>query len=197
MSTLQGDGPFTVFAPTDTAFQNAGIDLSTFDTDEENATLVDILTYHVYAGAVQSSAVTDGLTVAMFNGDDASFSVTDGTVKINDATVTTADVVASNGVIHIIDTVLMPPEDLADIPGVAQSTGVHTALVAALSQANLVSTLQGMVRSRSSHQQTQLSKMLVLTCQHLTLMKKMQPLLIFSHTTCTQVLCSLAQSQTG
>jgi uncharacterized surface protein with fasciclin (FAS1) repeats len=143
VSTLQGDGPFTVFAPTDTAFQNAGIDLSTFDTDEENATLVDILTYHVYDGAVQSSAVTDGLTVTMFNGDDASFSVTDGTVKINDATVTSADVSASNGVIHIIDTVLVPPVDLVDIPSVAQSTGEHTALVAALTQAGLVSTLQG------------------------------------------------------
>ena len=143
VSVLQGEGPFTVFAPTDTAFQDAGIDLSTFDTDEENATLADILTYHVLSGNVASSAVTDGLTVTMLNGDDASFSVTDGTVKINDATVTTADVTASNGVIHIIDTVLLPPADLADIPGVAQSTGVHTALVAALSQANLVSTLQG------------------------------------------------------
>ena len=79
----------------------------------------------------------------MLNGDDASFTVSGGSVMINDATVTTADVTASNGVIHIIDTVLLPPADLADIPGVAQSTGVHTALVAALSQANLVSTLQG------------------------------------------------------
>ena len=120
-------------------FQNAGIDLSTFDTDEENATLADILTYHVL-GDVASSAVTDGLTVTMLNGDDASFTVSGGSVMINDATITTADVTASNGVIHI-DTVLLPPADLAT--GVAQSTGVHTALVAALSQANLVSTLQG------------------------------------------------------
>ena len=48
VTTLQGQGPFTVFAPTDQAFADAGIDLSTFDTDEENATLVDILLYHVY-----------------------------------------------------------------------------------------------------------------------------------------------------
>lgn len=143
VSTLQGDGPFTVFAPTDDAFTAAGIDLSTFDTDEENATLADILTYHVLAGDVASSAVTDGLEVTMLNGDNASFTVTNGTVMIEGATVTTADVTASNGVIHIIDTVLIPPQDLVDIPAIAQSTGVHTALVSALTQAGLVSTLQG------------------------------------------------------
>ena len=67
VSALQGEGPFTVFAPTDDAFAAAGIDLSTFDTDEENATLVDILTYHVYSGSVESSQVTDGMTATMLN----------------------------------------------------------------------------------------------------------------------------------
>jgi uncharacterized surface protein with fasciclin (FAS1) repeats len=144
VSTLQGDGPFTVFAPTDQAFADAGIDLSTYDTDEEIATLTDILLYHVYtAGAVYAADVTDGLTVTMANGDDASFTVTGGTVMIGDATVTTADVVASNGVIHVIDKVLMPPADLVDIAAVAMSTGVHESLVAALVKADLVSTLQG------------------------------------------------------
>ena len=144
VSTLQGDGPFTVFAPTDQAFTDAGIDLSTFDTDEEIAVLTDILLYHVYtAGAVYAADVTDGLTVAMANGDDASFTVTDGTVMIGDATVTTADVVASNGVIHVIDKVLMPPADLVDIAAVAMSTGAHDSLVAALVKADLVSTMQG------------------------------------------------------
>jgi uncharacterized surface protein with fasciclin (FAS1) repeats len=144
VTTLQGDGPFTVFAPTDAAFEAAGIDLASFDTDEENATLADILLYHVYSGAVASSDVTDGLTVTMVNGADATFAVLeDGTVKVGDATVTTADVAASNGVIHVIDTVLTPPVALGDIPTVATSTGVHTALVAALAQADLVTTLQG------------------------------------------------------
>ena len=144
VSTLQGDGPFTVFAPTDQAFTDAGIDLSTFDTDEEIAVLTDILLYHVYtAGAVYAADVTDGLTVAMANGDDASFTVTDGTVMIGDATVTTADVMASNGVIHVIDKVLMPPADLVDIAAVAMSTGAHDSLVAALVKADLVSTMQG------------------------------------------------------
>ena len=113
---LEADGPFTVFAPTDAAFAAAGIDLASFDTDEENATLVDILTYHVYSGSVESSAVTDGLTVTMLNGDDATFTVADGTVRIGDATVTTADVMASNGIIHVIDKVLMPPAEEPAIP---------------------------------------------------------------------------------
>ena len=145
VTTLEGTGPFTVFAPTDAAFAAAGINLADFDTDEENATLQDILLYHVYSGAVASSDVTDGLTVSMVNGDDATFTVaTDGTVMIGDATVTTADVQASNGVIHVIDKVLMPPpQPLGDIPTVATGTGVHTALVAALTQAGLVETLQG------------------------------------------------------
>ena len=145
VATLQGDGPFTVFAPTDAAFAAAGIDLADFDTDEENATLSDILLYHVYSGSVAAADVTDGLTVAMANGDDATFAVAaDGTVSIGDAKVTTADVQSSNGIIHVIDAVLTPPADAPtlDIPATAQSTGVHTALVAALTQANLVAALQ-------------------------------------------------------
>ena len=91
VETLQGDGPFTVFAPTDAAFAAAGIDLAEYDTPEENATLVDILTYHVYSGAVASSNVTDGLEVTMVNGDAAVFAVdSTGTVTIEGATVTTA-----------------------------------------------------------------------------------------------------------
>ena len=143
VTTLSGDGPFTVFAPTDDAFTAAGIDLDSFNTDDEIATLVDILTYHVLAGAVNSSQVTDGMTATMLNGDDVTFSVTDGAVMIGDATVTTADVMASNGIIHVIDMVLMPPSDLVDIPTAAQGTGIHDSLVAAVVQAELLTTLQG------------------------------------------------------
>ena len=112
VTTLEGTGPFTVFAPTDEAFANAGIDLSTFDTDEENATLADILLYHVVSGSIASSDLTDGQTAEAFNGDKLSFTVGDSVVKVNDATVTTADVTSSNGVIHIIDKVLLPPVDV-------------------------------------------------------------------------------------
>jgi len=109
VTTLEGDGPFTVFAPTDQAFSDAGIDLSDYDTPEENQTLANILLYHVYSGNVASADVTDGLTVEMVNGEEATFTVSSDTVMIQDATVTTPDVVASNGVIHVIDQVLIPP----------------------------------------------------------------------------------------
>ena len=121
VTTLEGDGPFTVFAPTDQAFSDAGIVLSDYDTPEENQTLANILLYHVYSGNVASADVTDGLTVEMVNGEEATFSVTSDTVMIQGATVTTKDVAASNGVIHVIDQVLIPPslsddDDEDDVP---------------------------------------------------------------------------------
>ena len=114
VETLSGDGPFTLFAPTDEAFAAAGINLSTYDTDEENATLVDILTYHVISGSIMSSNITDGMTAEALNADTLTFTVNSDVVMVNDANVTTADVEASNGVIHIIDKVLMPPEDVVN-----------------------------------------------------------------------------------
>ena len=143
VTTLQGTGPFTVFAPTDAAFTAAGIDLSSFDTDAENATLVDILTYHVLSGDYQSGDLSSAGTATTLNGDNVTFTVNAAGVQVNDANVVTADVAATNGIIHIIDKVLMPPADLVDIPTVATGTGIHTALVAALAQADLVTTLQG------------------------------------------------------
>ena len=140
VTTLEGTGPFTVFAPTDQAFTDAGIDLNDFNTQEEKDTLSDILLYHVVSGSVPSSAVTDGMLATMVNGDKAKFGVSGSTVTVGTATVTTADVQASNGIIHIIDKVLMPP---VDIPTTAQTTGIHTSLVAAVIQADLLPTLQG------------------------------------------------------
>ena len=139
VSTLQGTGPFTVFAPTDQAFADAGIDLADFDTDEENQTLSNILLHHVYAGEVTSSMLTDGMLAEMVNGDKVKFGV-GATVTVGDATVTSADVVSSNGIIHVIDKVLMPP---ANIPTTAGTTGIHNSLVAAVVQADLLSTLEG------------------------------------------------------
>ena len=117
--TLKGEGPFTVFAPTDQAFTDAGIDLNDYDTDEENETLRDILLYHVIIGAaVDSANVTDGMTAEAGNGDTLTFAVTEGTVTIGESTVTTADVGASNGIIHVLDKVLTPPADepVDDVP---------------------------------------------------------------------------------
>ncbi|MEC8248988.1 MAG: fasciclin domain-containing protein, partial [Candidatus Thermoplasmatota archaeon] len=115
LATLQGEGPFTVFAPTDQAFIDAGIDLVALNTDEGKAQLTDILLHHVYISeAVQSSQITDGAMLSMANGDNITITVTDGSVMIGDATVTLADVATSNGVIHVVDKVIMPPSDVVD-----------------------------------------------------------------------------------
>ncbi|DAC30447.1 MAG TPA: fasciclin, partial [Candidatus Poseidoniaceae archaeon] len=142
LETLQGAGPFTLFAPTDQAFSDAGIDLAALDTPEGKAALTDILLYHVVAGAVPSSAVTECLKATTVNGNPIAFTVGDG-VMVNDATVTLADVNTSNGVIHVIDKVLTPTATPDDIPRTAQCTGVHNSLVASVIQAELLPTLQG------------------------------------------------------
>ncbi|MDH4278046.1 MAG: fasciclin domain-containing protein [Acidimicrobiia bacterium] len=113
-TTLSGEGPFTVFAPTDDAFA-AALDSFGLTAEEllaDTATLESILTYHVVAGEVPSSEVVtlDGQSVATVNGAEVMISVDGDTVMVNDATVTAVDVEASNGVIHVIDTVLLPPE---------------------------------------------------------------------------------------
>ena len=141
LETLQGAGPFTLFAPTDQAFADAGIDLAALDTPEGKAALTDILLYHVVAGEVPSTAVSECLTATTVNGNPISFTVGDG-VMVNDATVTLADVNTSNGVIHVIDTVLTPTATPNDIPRTAQCTGIHDSLVAGVIQAGLLPTLQ-------------------------------------------------------
>ena len=140
VTTLQGTGPFTVFAPTDQAFTDAGIDLNDFQTPEEKAALSDILLHHVFSGEVASGDVTDGMMATMVNGDKLKFGVSGSDVTVGLANVTLADVQASNGIIHVIDRVLFPP---VDIPSTAQTTGIHNSLVAAVIQADLLATLQG------------------------------------------------------
>ena len=142
LETLQGDGPFTVFAPTDQAFADAGIDLAALDNPEGKQTLTDILLYHVVAGAVPAANVTDCMSASTVNGNPLSFTV-GGTVMVNGATVTATDLAASNGIIHVIDKVLMPTPTPNDIPRTAQCTGIHDSLVAAVIQAELLETLQG------------------------------------------------------
>lgn len=108
VDTLRGPGPFTVFAPTDDAF--AKLPPGTVDALlADKAALTAVLTYHVVAGKVTAADVA-GLTEATtVQGGTIKIDTSSG-VKINDATVTTADVMATNGVIHVIDTVLLPPE---------------------------------------------------------------------------------------
>ena len=108
--TLSGEGPFTVFAPTDEAF--AALPEGLVDAlllPENKDTLVAILTYHVLGAEVPSSDVASG-DVETLEGESITITVgDDGSVMVNDATVTAVDVEASNGVIHVIDGVLVPP----------------------------------------------------------------------------------------
>ncbi len=109
VDTLKGDGPFTVFAPTDEAF--AALPEGTVETllkPENKDQLTAILTYHVVPGKVMSGDVVNLNSATTVNGGDVAVKVMDGTVMINDAKVTAVDVGASNGVIHVIDKVLIP-----------------------------------------------------------------------------------------
>jgi uncharacterized surface protein with fasciclin (FAS1) repeats len=104
---LSGDGPLTVFAPTDEAF--AAVPKETLDAlaaDPEQ--LERVLLYHVVDGEVTSDEVADGASAATLAGPEVEFTVDDA-VKVNEATVVSPDVMASNGVIHVIDAVLLPP----------------------------------------------------------------------------------------
>lgn len=110
VETLKGAGPFTVFAPTDAAF--AKLPAGTVETllkPENKEKLRQVLTYHVVAGKVGSSEVTRMTSAKAVSGDAVTIAAKGGSVMINNARVVTADVAASNGVIHVIDTVLMPP----------------------------------------------------------------------------------------
>jgi uncharacterized surface protein with fasciclin (FAS1) repeats len=104
--TLRGEGPFTVFAPTDDAF--AALPEGTVEALlADIPALTSILTYHVVPGAVMSGALTDGMVAETVNGQTVTFTVR-GTVQVDSATVTTPDIEASNGVIHVIDAVILP-----------------------------------------------------------------------------------------
>ncbi len=109
VDTLQGEGPFTVFAPTDEAF--AALPAGTVESllkPENKEKLVSILTYHVVPGKVTSKDVVGLNEATTVNGQALSIDAKGGTVKIDDATVTAVDIIASNGVIHVIDKVVLP-----------------------------------------------------------------------------------------
>ncbi|MHA7872251.1 MAG: fasciclin domain-containing protein [Hyphococcus sp.] len=114
--TLRGEGPFTVFAPTDDAF--AALPEGTVESllqPENKDQLVSILTYHVVAGKTKSKDLAgQTLSVATVNGADVNIDGTDG-VTVNGANVVQADIWTSNGVIHVIDAVIMPPADNAEM----------------------------------------------------------------------------------
>ena len=111
VGTLQSEGPFTVFAPTNDAFDALPDGtLETLLKPENKQMLTDILTYHVVPGKVMSGDLEDGMTAKTAQGQEITIKLGDN-VMVNGAKVVAADVEASNGVVHIIDSVILPPEE--------------------------------------------------------------------------------------
>ena len=139
VDTLKGDGPFTVFAPTDEAF--AKFPAGTVEALlADIPALTDILLYHVANGKALAADVVGLSTVDTLNGIPVKVTVTDGKVFLNESQVVITDIAEDNGVIHVIDSVLLPPKDIVDI---AVEDGRFTTLAAALQAAGLVETLKG------------------------------------------------------
>ena len=109
IETLKGPGPFTVFAPTDAAF--AALPAGTVEDllkPENKDKLIAILTYHVVAGKVMSTDLTEGMKAKTVNGAEITITL-EGGAKVNGAVISAADIMATNGVIHVIDQVILPP----------------------------------------------------------------------------------------
>ena len=139
VDTLKGEGPFTVFAPTDAAFDK--LPEGTLDTlvkPENKQQLTDILLYHVVPGSVPAADVSDGLIADSALGTSLFFKVDMGKVYINEAQIVVTDIKTTNGIIHVIDTVILP-KDIVD----AAVFNKFDKLAAALTAAGLVDTLKG------------------------------------------------------
>jgi transforming growth factor-beta-induced protein len=147
VDALKAEGPFTVFAPTDDAF--AALPEGTLESlllPENKQQLTDILLYHVVSGKVMAADVTGLSAAPTLLGKDLAVKVDMGNVYINEAKVIITDIETSNGVIHVIDAVLLPPAEEAasnTIVDIAVADGRFTTLVAALQAAGLVETLSG------------------------------------------------------
>jgi uncharacterized surface protein with fasciclin (FAS1) repeats len=142
--TLSGEGPFTVFAPTDDAF--AALPQGTVEAllEDPEGALTDILLYHVVEGAVPASDVVSLDSATTLLGENITIEVIGEDVVLNgSAEVIITDIETNNGIIHVIDAVLLPPEELASIAEIAVEDGNFTTLVAALEAAGLVETLSG------------------------------------------------------
>jgi uncharacterized surface protein with fasciclin (FAS1) repeats len=120
---LSGDGPFTVFAPTDAAF--AALPAGTLDAllADPTGALAQVLLYHVVAGEALSTSLTNGQTITTLQGTDVTVSITGGNVFINNAQVVVADLVADNGVVHVIDAVLTPATSVNE--SIAQTASIY------------------------------------------------------------------------
>ena len=159
VETLKGEGPFTVFAPTDAAFaplvEDGTVDALLADPEGQ---LKDILLYHVISGKVMAADLSDGLEATTVQGSPVTFTLGDGVAMVNGANIVMTDIETSNGVIHVIDGVIVPPAEEAmaeaaapaeesmvssDIVDTAVAAGDFSTLVAAVDAAGLVETLKG------------------------------------------------------
>ncbi|MFD2565080.1 fasciclin domain-containing protein [Aquimarina rubra] len=137
VETLNGDGPFTVFAPTNDAFD-------ALDAIPQGEALTEVLLYHVAAGKFTAEDLLAGQTVTTVQGDEVTIEMINGEVFLNrNIKVIMADIEASNGIVHVIDGVLIPPADLQSIVEIAVATPELSTLVGALQAADLVDTLDG------------------------------------------------------
>ncbi|MFN0060149.1 MAG: fasciclin domain-containing protein [Planctomycetota bacterium] len=142
IETLQGKGPFTVFAPTDEAF--AKLPAGTVENllkPENKAQLVAVLTYHVVTGQVTAAQVVKLNAAATVNGQRVDIKVKNDQVGIDQSTVVKADIQCSNGIIHVIDQVVLPSS--MNIPSTADKAGIFKTLLAAAKAAGLVDVLSG------------------------------------------------------
>ena len=143
-ATLDGDGPFTVFAPSDDAF--AALPAGTIEAllADPQGLLTDILLYHVVGATALSTDLSDGQQIVTLNGASVTVTINANGVFINDAQVTVADLVADNGVVHVINAVLLPPAPPANtVMDIIENSPAHTTLEAAINAAGLNATLDG------------------------------------------------------
>jgi len=142
---LSGPGPFTVFAPTDEAF--AALPSGTIETllADPTGTLAQILLYHVVGGQALSTDLSDGQIIATLQGQTVEVTINAEGVFINDAQVIVADITATNGVVHVIDAILLPPapQPTTTVVDVIVNSDVHNTLETAVIAAGLVETLSG------------------------------------------------------
>ena len=169
VETLKGEGPFTVFAPTDEAFAKLPAETLEAALADPEGLLTQVLLYHVVPGKVMSADLSDGLEAATAQGESVAFTLADGMAMVNGANIVTADIETANGVIHVIDSVILPPsiagaaaseapmaeasaaeaaavEEAApatDIVDTAVAAGNFSTLVAAVQAAGLVDALKG------------------------------------------------------
>lgn len=144
VETLSGKGPFTIFAPTDAAFAKLGKKtINDLLKPENKGKLAAILTYHVAGANMPAGKVIKVEQIETLQGQSLDVNVSDAGVKIGNANVVKTDIIGSNGVIHVIDTVLLPKELPANIVVAAQEAGQFKTLIAAAKAAGLAKTLMG------------------------------------------------------